>query len=111
MSHMNFSCLKFTYWFWATLLQYLCWPFVKDMNGTLDKKYVYVKKSTVFEAGEGLFATKNIPKDICIAQYVGYILDEEQNQIDWQRTKQDILNGLDSDDFNSKVMELNRYRM
>ena len=49
-------------------LLYLCWAFVKDMNGTLDKKYVYVKKSTVYEAGEGLFATKNIPKDICIGR-------------------------------------------
>ena len=81
------------------------------MNGPSDKKYVYVKKSTVNEAGEGLFAARNIPKDICIAQYVGYIFDKEQNQLDWQKTEQDILHDLDSDDFNKKVMELNSYRM
>ena len=81
------------------------------MNGPSDKKYVYVKKSTVNEAGEGLFAARNIPKDICIAQYVGHILDKEQNQIDWQKTEQDILHDLDSNDFNKKVMELNSYRM
>ena len=81
------------------------------MNGPSDKKYVYVKKSTVNEAGEGLFAARNIPKDICIAQYVGHILNKEQNQIDWQKTEQDILHDLDSDDFNKKVMELNSHRM
>ena len=81
------------------------------MNGTLDKKYVYVKKSTVYEAGEGLFATRNIPKDICIAQYVGYLFDDEQKQMTWQKKKEDILQGVDSDEFYNKVMELSSYTM
>ena len=81
------------------------------MNGTLDKKYVYVKKSTVFEAGEGLFATKNIPKDICIAQYGGYLFDVEQKQMSWEKKKKDIFQGVKSDEYYNKVLEWNSYTM
>ena len=81
------------------------------MNGSSDKKYVYVKKSTVNEAGEGLFAARNIPKDICIAQYVGYLFDDQQKQMTWQKKKEDILQGVDSDEFYNKVMELSSYTM
>ena len=50
-------------------------PLIRD---PLDKKYVYIDKSTVDFAGEGLYAVKDIPEDIQIVLYGGYLFNNEQ---------------------------------
>ena len=58
-------------------------PHLRD---PLDKKYVYLKNSTSFDtAGEGTYATRDIPAGIAYVLYGGYLYDKEQKQILKQR--------------------------
>ena len=61
-----------------TLPDYLSkWSF----RDVLDKKYVYVKASTVLNAGEGLYAAKDIPANTTFVLYGGYLFDQEQYKV------------------------------
>ena len=53
-------------------------PHIRD---PLDKKYVYVNESTVNFAGEGVYAAKDIPKNIHIVLYGGYLLNQEEYKL------------------------------
>ena len=50
-------------------------PHIRD---PLDKKYVYIDKSTVDFAGEGVYAVKDIPEGIQIVLYGGNLFNNEQ---------------------------------
>ena len=52
-------------------------PHLRD---PLDKKYIYLKNSTSFDtAGEGIYATRDIPADIAYVLYGGLLYyDQEQ---------------------------------
>ena len=60
-------------------------PHIRD---PLDKKYVYVKESTVDLAGEGLFAAKNIPANIHVVLYGGYLYNKKQYMIWVEKLKE-----------------------
>ena len=52
------------------------------MQSTLDKKYVYLKNSDSFiSAGEGAYATRDIPKDIYYVLYGGRLYNKEEGDI------------------------------
>ena len=60
-------------------------PHLRD---PLDKKYVYLQNSTSFDtAGEGTFATRDIPAGIAYVLYGGYLYDKEQKLILEQRNR------------------------
>ena len=52
-----------------------------QLRDPLDKRYVYVKKSTIPNAGEGLFAKRNIPANINFVLYGGLLFNERQMEI------------------------------
>ena len=51
-------------------------PHLKD---PLDKKYGYFKKSTIPNADEGFFAARDIPKDINLVLYGGFLYNKNQS--------------------------------
>ena len=53
-------------------------PHLRD---PLNKKYVYVKKSDIPKAEEGLFALKDIQPNTVFVLYSGMLFDEYQRQI------------------------------
>ena len=58
-------------------------PHLRD---PLDKKYVYIKDSDVFDmAGEGAHATRDISANIIYVLYGGYMYNKEQRLILQQR--------------------------
>ena len=58
-------------------------PHLRD---PLDKKYVNIKESDTFDsAGEGAYATRDIPTNITYAVYGGYLYNKRQDSILRQR--------------------------
>ena len=61
-------------------------PHLRD---PLDKKYVYLKDSDSFiSAGEGAYATRDIPKDIYYVLYGGRLYNKEEADILKRETKE-----------------------
>ena len=78
-------------------------PHIRD---PLDKKYVYVKESTVDLAGEGLYAAKDIPANINFVLSGGYLFNEEQYDMRFQQLKEkSIANSGMTDDPDHHDME------
>ena len=66
----------------------------------MDKKYVVLSNSSTFEtAGEGAFATIDVPKDTVFVLYGGMLYDEYQNRILNERINEERKkNGWQRDD-------------
>ena len=55
---------------------------MSKMETILDKKYLYLKNSSISEsAGEGAYASRNVPKNTVVITFGGYMFDEEQQLI------------------------------
>ena len=62
-----------------------------------EEKYVYVKKSKIDNAGEGLFAKVDLPKNFICSFYGGKrVSQEEVNERDWSENSNVVL--LDNED-------------
>ena len=71
-------------------------PHLKD---PLDKKYVFVKDSTIPNAGHGIFAARDIPANINFVLYGGFLYNKEQSEMrDQEINKRIIENGVTMDD-------------
>ena len=52
------------------------------LQDPLEKKYVYLKHSNLFpEAGEGIFASRNVPANTVYAQYNGMLYNLKEHRI------------------------------
>ena len=71
-------------------------PHLKD---PLDKKYVFVKNSTIPNAGHGIFAARDIPASINFVLYGGFLYNKEQSEMrDQEIDKRIRENGIKLDD-------------
>ena len=53
-----------------------------NLRDPLDKKYMYLKNSNIFPgAGEGAFATRDVPADTIFSPYGGMLYNQEQYKI------------------------------
>ena len=73
------------------------------LQDPLEKKYVYLKHSNLFpEAGEGIFASRNVPANTVYAQYNGMLYNSKEHRI-----LMDMKSKLISD---KKYYEISQYR-
>ena len=82
-------------------------PHLRD---PLDKKYMYLKNSNIFPgAGEGAFATRDVPADTIFSPYGGMLYSKEQFKIlDEKQYKSILENGWKPD--NEQTIALRKYR-
>ena len=81
-----------------------------NLRDPLDKKYMYLKNSNIFPgAGEGAFATRDVPADTIFSPYGGMLYNKEQFMILHEKQYQFILeNGWKIDD--EQTIALRKYR-
>ena len=81
-----------------------------NLRDPLDKKYMYLKNSNIFPgAGEGAFATRDVPADTIFSPYGGMLYTWKQREIlDEKHNKTRLENGWNDDD--EKSVALYKYR-
>ena len=77
-----------------------------SLRDPLDKKYVYIKESSTFDsAGEGTYASKDIPENITYVLYGGFLFNIEQKKIRTEHIKEMAkLNNWTRDELEKQVM-------
>ena len=77
-----------------------------SLRDPLDKKYVYIKESNTFDsAGEGTYASRDIPENITYVLYGGFLFNIKQKKIRTEHIKEMAkLNNWARDELEKQVM-------